>query len=1154
MDSESSQKEVYRIEKFDEPLEQPGKIFLAEIHGSAQRLLKVKKLSKYIRFCQCCLLPSETPGVVMPYTCLDNRKDFGLGIHLYFHYILFCLIITFVSFCLSSIPTMVFSIRYSNHLRDHCRMYYHNSNITVNNSIYMFNPQFITNNSNCIKYLSENNDVARSDLSSIIQTDWVLKMSTDNLKNYFSIFNAKSDIINSVLLNFSFLYFLTSITLLIINFFYIHYVNTLTDKEDYEETSPRDYTILVHGVERVKDSKEITRKENLRNMLNEISNNYFRLDIHDIIPCYNLVQLYKLSKKVFEDRVKIYHAHNFKKQKDLHEKYLQMNAKKIGPTHYQVPLKGFDDPNKRVNSTFKLTESSFYNLNKNNNFEDNKSVQEIYHENNLNYYKKFFCYINATPLKKIEERMNKNKEKIKEIEKDLYANPDKYNCGTYFVVFKYISMRDQIYSFFPTNFSSKVFLRIKYFFQNIICGACTSEKTKRTNYLRKAFTIEHATEAYEVLWQNLGYTLKERYFYLLLSVVVTIVLMGVSLCIVIGLNEAQYKISKNGANKNFLRYFLSFLISISIAIINSLGRKVLKIITKNFEAIETRTDYYISLSIKISIFTFINTAIIPLLSNYMRGEWGNNDILINNILMIFITNITLTPFTFFFSVPLCVKISRRAKARLDLEGVPTADSKYTQGQLNKIFENPNMELSYKYSYLTNTLLTSLFYMSIFPLGTVFCIVALVLCYYFEIFYLGFYKRPELLNSRLCKFFIQNFKIVISVFCIGNYVFLSSINEHYRKNWSLINLILFIIIAFIPYHSARINFLGTTEGEASKGSYEDYALMFPTDYEKENPLTKKRGMIKHFNKLREMNLIDKYQCEYLIKNLQKENTMDNYYKTSRNVGKILSSYEFQRQFVKLKRKYKFIKEVRRKQSILNKYDINLEDEFRKRGLSTHSRFSQHKTKSGRRKSTLVSNINNNDDESNLGVNKNNEVNMLADIGKINNRRRTSTYMRQTLFKRIKDEGIYSESEEESESDSDITDSLEGTSRKNTIFDFDANSSKKDGHSSKKDGKSEKSEKNEENNGLKYISNFNAEKKIDRKENPTMNTIKEVEDNEDISSSVDTQYREYVKKLKQNNILNQNPNINNNNIQIVSLKDGTNISNLNGNIPSIPIKNN
>ena len=32
------------IEEFDDPLCQPGRIFLAQIHGSAQRLLKVNKL------------------------------------------------------------------------------------------------------------------------------------------------------------------------------------------------------------------------------------------------------------------------------------------------------------------------------------------------------------------------------------------------------------------------------------------------------------------------------------------------------------------------------------------------------------------------------------------------------------------------------------------------------------------------------------------------------------------------------------------------------------------------------------------------------------------------------------------------------------------------------------------------------------------------------------------------------------------------------------------------------------------------------------------------------------------------------------------------------------------------------------------------------
>ena len=98
---------ISEIEECDEPLAQPGKIFLAEIHGSAQHFLKIKKLSKYIRFCKCCLLPSETPGVVVPYTCLDNKEDFGIGIHLYFVYIKFCIITTFIGLCLSSIPTMV---------------------------------------------------------------------------------------------------------------------------------------------------------------------------------------------------------------------------------------------------------------------------------------------------------------------------------------------------------------------------------------------------------------------------------------------------------------------------------------------------------------------------------------------------------------------------------------------------------------------------------------------------------------------------------------------------------------------------------------------------------------------------------------------------------------------------------------------------------------------------------------------------------------------------------------------------------------------------------------------------------------------------------------------------------------------------------------
>ena len=64
-------------------------------------------------------------------------------------------------------------------------------------------------------------------------------------------------------------------------------------------------------------------------------------------------------------------------------------------------------------------------------------------------------------------------------------------------------------------------------------------------------------------------------------------------------------------------------------------------------------------------------------------------------------------------------------------------------------------------------------------------------------------------------------------------------------------------------------------------------MFPTDYEKQNPLSKKTAIVNYFKKLEKMSLIDKYQSNYLINNVNKESYMDNYYKTSKNIGNILN---------------------------------------------------------------------------------------------------------------------------------------------------------------------------------------------------------------------------------------------------------------------------
>ena len=44
----NARKDIHYIEQLDEP----GSLYNAEVHGSAQRLLKVHRITKYVKFCR----------------------------------------------------------------------------------------------------------------------------------------------------------------------------------------------------------------------------------------------------------------------------------------------------------------------------------------------------------------------------------------------------------------------------------------------------------------------------------------------------------------------------------------------------------------------------------------------------------------------------------------------------------------------------------------------------------------------------------------------------------------------------------------------------------------------------------------------------------------------------------------------------------------------------------------------------------------------------------------------------------------------------------------------------------------------------------------------------------------------------------------------
>ena len=124
----------------------------------------------------------------------------------------------------------------------------------------------------------------------------------------------------------------------------------------------------------------------------------------------------------------------------------------------------------------------------------------------------------------------------------------------------------------------------------------------------------------------------------------------------------------------------------------------MEIFTK-MEKQKSLTNFYLSYSIKLTIFTFMTSAFVPFLANYIRHEHNlnnhDNKILITNMLVLFLTNAFIHPVVWTINVSLIIK-----KIRIyfiERRKVPNSMHFKTQKELNDIYELPSMEIASKYS-------------------------------------------------------------------------------------------------------------------------------------------------------------------------------------------------------------------------------------------------------------------------------------------------------------------------------------------------------------------------------------------------------------------------------------------------------------------------
>ena len=822
-----------------------GKIEEAKKHRSANRPLhKIKDFNNNVNFCRCCSLPCEEKGIIEPFKMCDNIDDFsecGLGVTLYFYFFRFAIIVIFIGIGVMAISMMVFNHHYTKGINRVCNNYY----IRYHKKQLNYCSGFIT-----VSNESYNNYTRFN--------DWILRFTSDNMKVYQLLHRSITGTKNTrkVLINYSVLNFFFLLTILILNIFFIIFLTAQSQKAKLLNLSIRDYTVLISNSKHIlidylntqerenpkfiKNSQQLV--ENTADFIAYV-NEYIRYDrslidlkINNINMCYNL-GIYIDLRDEYEECVKKI----FKIKND--PKIIELNLK-------------------------------------NGNLFQNRH----YYKFPLGFIGMKCCYIKEKPLLTLQKQKLDLEKQLEFESENIQIISEKNFTGYMFLSFNRIKDKEIILERYPNKF----FDMMIYYIKNIkyyLCCCCLTKGEKIKFNKIKGVDVEDPPEPEDLFWENFKYSSRNRACRIILVFVVCLVIIGVSLLIVLGFTVLQNNITKDEKKINlFLKYLLSFAITIVISVIDAVLSLVLEKLTF-LEKHLSRSNYQLSLSIKLTLFTFFNSGIIPLVSKHLivdkRVNLGNfgynidrNNLLVNDMFVLFLVNAVVAPLLWTFNI---MYIFHRIKIYfLEKRKDPDENHFMTQRELNKLYELPDMKIAYKFSYIGKTLALTVFYLPIFPMGFIISCFGLFFGYILELFnFTHLYKRPEMLDEIIAKVFADNFIIIIFIGAIGDYFFFHEIFPDNKM--SLANIIIFGILIIIPYSKfINCNFVGIDKSEYHNFPLSDVYFTFYNDYQRQNPFTKKVGMIKYLTELKKNGYLSENAYKLAESNIENLNLMEIYY--------------------------------------------------------------------------------------------------------------------------------------------------------------------------------------------------------------------------------------------------------------------------------------
>ena len=704
----------------------------AKVHREANRpLKKLKEFSSLTRFCQCCSLPVKDNIYLRNFNLcekIDEYAECGRGTSLYFLYYKFAILILIFTLIFMVLPSLILTNYYTNQIINICYKIYDFQKEKINITF-----------PSCIEFI----DIGYSDFFNR-DIVWLLKFNSINLRQYRQIhnnFTNSYDNADKTLINYSLLNFIGLISLFLINILYIIILYNLNKQYDISNTTPSDYTIIITNL--YSAFKIFWKKINIINeyIRNQNDNNKNIINNKDIIFIDNSAVYGNIpnSPRIGLKEIDELGLENIPNDKEINilEAFNKFIKNKICETSkgdkfniYQINICYKINEFMKIQEKIQNKKNVIYKVEHDQNqIDKNKSLDLKDKNRQYFYYPLDIFELNIFPfnicekyrtLSDIEKEKDKLETKLKTLLKKTESLTEENFAGVIFVTFDTIEEAEKFLKPFPKNLIMTILKSIKNLKYFIFYCFIDDNKRKKF-FLKRNIRVNIPPEPEDIIYENLEYSFCERLARMLLIYFISLIIIFICFIIILFLNYLQINQQKGDINnKVIIKYSISIAITLIISILNSIFRALLNFLTKKEKQI-SMTNYYLSYSVKLTVFTFVTSGIIPLVSSYYYTSQLNYDILVTNILTIFLSNSFLTPIMWTMNFEYLYK-------KLKICYVERNTKYYTQKELNNLYELLDMGIAYKYSYIAKTLLMTFFYMPIFPLSVLFSLIGLIVKY------------------------------------------------------------------------------------------------------------------------------------------------------------------------------------------------------------------------------------------------------------------------------------------------------------------------------------------------------------------------------------------------------------------------------------------